>query len=51
MPTAKLEHQPHLAGRLQALQHLLVQLFAILKEVINRTLFTVAGDPRAGSGL
>ena len=35
------QHQPHLTGGFKALQHLFVQLFAVLKEVVNRALFAM----------
>ena len=35
------QHQAHLARRFQTLQHLVVQRFTVLEEVINRALFAV----------
>ena len=45
------QHQAHFARRFQTLQHLLVQRFAVLKEVIDRPLFAVGGHQRLNAHL
>lgn len=40
------QHQVHLLRGFEPLQHLLIQLFAIFKEVVDRSLLTVTGHQR-----
>ena len=45
------QHQPHFTRRFQTLHHLLVQLIAILKEMVNRAFFTMRRHQRFHANL